>query len=169
MGRPTIVAMPATAIRQRRRHNLIVGKSALHYILRRYIKNPFCQVRAINSAARVPPLQGGSQGFESLIAHYRSVPARDRQSTRMPDFKGFCDIHAPACDRACVQISISLTSLNGVNGKAYPFWYHLFGMGKNLNHQVVYQNPPKDAFGRILLAGHLDHKTERPAHRMRVL
>src|SRR5579872_429404 len=25
--------------------------------------------RAINSAARVPPLQGGSQGFESLIAH----------------------------------------------------------------------------------------------------
>ena len=27
--------------------------------------------RAINSAARVPPLQGGSQGFESLIAHYR--------------------------------------------------------------------------------------------------
>jgi AraC-like DNA-binding protein len=62
-----------------------------------------------------------------------------------------------------------LTSLNGLNGKTYPFWYNFFDVEKFLNHQLVYQNPPKDAFGRVLLAGHLDNKTGRPAHRMRVL
>ena len=31
--------------------------------------SPSASLRAINSAVRVPPLQGGSRGFESLIAH----------------------------------------------------------------------------------------------------
>ncbi len=39
--------------------------------------------RAINSAARVPPLQGGGQGFESLIAHFTQAYAPSPRPKRI--------------------------------------------------------------------------------------
>lgn len=48
----------------------------------RYPRQAVPTDRAINSAARVPPLHGGSRGFESLIAYHRPSPVRRARGAR---------------------------------------------------------------------------------------